>query len=524
MDYHITQLDPNAKYIMYLRKSRADNPQETVEEVLSKHEGILQELALRLLGRKIKEEDIFREVGSGETIEDRHEIKVVLSAIESKSIKGVFVVDVQRLSRGDWTDGGKILTAFKYSDTFVITPMMIFNLQRKMDYDYFKSELTRGNDYLEYQKLILNRGRMESIRRGNYIGSIAPYGYKKIVVDKSHTLDIYEPEARAILIASKLRIENNGAMGWTKIAKELDNLGLKPRSGGYWNPYTLRDICINPVNIGMIKWNERKEITVYEEGSLKITRPRNKDIILEKGKHPAIMDQDMYDKLIELEGKNTRVVSKKVLINPLAGLLYCGTCKRAMVYREYKNKDGTIKNAPRLLCSNQSHCGTKSSTFEVIYQSVINTLESLVKEFEIRLKDDETYSTYNMQNKLINDVKKELQDLEKRQDDLYELLETKVYTKDIFLKRNQHLAEERTVLEERLKYLKENTVKPIDYQEKIYQFKDIIKTLKNDEIDAKEKNALLKSVIEKIYYFRNSSNRTKYDTSIPEIKIKLIDF
>lgn len=129
-----------------------------------------------------------------------------------------------------------------------------------------------------------------------------------------------------------------------------------------------------------------------------------------------------------------------------------------------------------------------------------------------------------MQNKLINDVKKELQDLEKRQDDLYELLETKVYTKDIFLKRNQHLAEERTVLEERLKYLKENTVKPIDYQEKIYQFKDIIKTLKNDEIDAKEKNALLKSVIEKIYYFRNSSNRTKYDTSIPEIKIKLIDF
>ena len=254
MDYQVTYLDPNAKYIMYLRKSRADNPHETVEEVLSKHEGILQELALRLLGRKIKEEDIFREVGSGETIEDRYEIKVVLSAIESKSIKGVFVVDVQRLSRGDWTDGGKILTAFKYSDTFVITPMMIFNLQRKMDYDYFKSELTRGNDYLEYQKLILNRGRMESIRRGNYIGSVAPYGYKKIVVDKSHTLDIYEPEARAILIASKLRIENNGAMGWTKIAKELDNLGLKPRSGRYWNPYTLRDICINPVNIGMINY------------------------------------------------------------------------------------------------------------------------------------------------------------------------------------------------------------------------------------------------------------------------------
>lgn len=524
MDYQITKLDPNAKYIMYLRKSRADNPHETVEQVLSKHEGILQELAMRLIGKKIKEEDIFREVGSGETIEDRYEIKIVLSAIESKSIKGVFVVDVQRLSRGDWTDGGKILTAFKYSDTFVITPMMIFNLQRKMDYDYFKSELTRGNDYLEYQKLILNRGRLESIRRGNYIGSVAPYGYKKIVIDKSHTLDIYEPEAKAILIASKLRVENNGAIGWTKIARELDNLGLKPRSGGYWNPYTLRDICINPVNIGMIKWNERKEVTVYEEGALKIIRPRNKDIILEQGKHPPIMDQDLYDKLIELEGKNTRVITKKELINPLAGLLYCGTCKRAMVYREYKSKDGMVKNAPRLLCSNQALCGTKSSTFEVIYQSVINTLESLVKEFEIRLEDDKTHTAYDMQMKLVNDVKKELEALEKRQDDLYELLETKVYTKEIFLKRNQHLSEEREQLQERLKYLKENTIEPIDYQEKIYQFKDVINALKSDEVSAKEKNALLKSVIERIEYYRDSTNRTKYDTSKPEIKIKLIDF
>ena len=35
-------------------------------------------------------------------------MKRVLSAIESPDVKGVLVVDPQRLSRGDWEDGGRI--------------------------------------------------------------------------------------------------------------------------------------------------------------------------------------------------------------------------------------------------------------------------------------------------------------------------------------------------------------------------------------------------------------------------------
>ncbi|MEI3327970.1 MAG: recombinase family protein [Thomasclavelia sp.] len=94
----------NNIYLIYLRKSRADNPNESVEEVLSRHERILQELAIKMLGKKIDEEYIFREVVSGETIEDRPEIKVLFS-IEKSTVKGVLVVDPQRLSRGDWEDG-----------------------------------------------------------------------------------------------------------------------------------------------------------------------------------------------------------------------------------------------------------------------------------------------------------------------------------------------------------------------------------------------------------------------------------
>ena len=40
-------------YLIYLRKSRQDNPDESVEEVLAKHELILQEYAQRELGHTI---------------------------------------------------------------------------------------------------------------------------------------------------------------------------------------------------------------------------------------------------------------------------------------------------------------------------------------------------------------------------------------------------------------------------------------------------------------------------------------
>ena len=510
-------------YLIYLRKSRADNPDETVEEVLARHERQLQELAIKKFGKPIEEKYILREVVSGETIEDRPEIKKLLLMIEDKNVKGVLVIEPQRLSRGDWEDGGKILSSFKYSNTLIMTPHKTYDLRDKFDYKFFKMELSQGNDYLEYVKEILNRGKITSVKEGKYIGSIAPYGYKKITIDKAPTLEEYEPESKAIKIAVKLRIENR--IGWTKIARELDNLGLKPRNSEHWTPYTLRDICINPINNGKIKWNSRKEQKIYEDGKLKVTRPRNKeDVILVDGLHPAIIDDETFEKLLSIEGKITKEKPSTTLVNPFAGLIFCGNCGKAMTYRTYKRKDGSLKSQPRMLCNNQVHCGTKSSEFSVIFDSVVNTLEAIVNNFKVQFKEDETQSNYDYQSNLLNECYKELDKLEKKQDELYDLLEDGIYTKEVFLRRNKKLDEDRQSLNEQIKYLKENIVEPINYEEKIMMFSDVITALKNPDVSAKEKNILLKNVIDRIDYFRDSTNRTKWDKSKPTLKIKIKDF
>lgn len=499
MDYNFTQFTVY-DFLLYLRKSRADNEYETVEETLAKHETELQNFAIRLLGAKIPECNIFREVVSGETIQDRPDIQKVLSAIESGSVRGVFVIDPQRLSRGDWEDGGKILSSFKYSDTLILTPAKIYDLNNKFDYDFFKMELSRGNDYLEYTKEILRRGRVASVKNGNFIGSVAPYGFDKITIDKTPSLVANKKEAEAVNIAAKKCVYDD--MGWTAIGKSLELMGYKPRSAEHWNPYTLRDICINPVNIGKIRWNRRKVVKMYDDGKLVKKRPLNHgdDSMLVDGNFDGIMDPGLYYKLIQKVGIITKEKSNTSLINPFAGLLYC-KCGHAMIYRSY-NKDGVERSAARLICTHRSHCNTKSVLFDIAYEAIIDCLEDAVKDFAFKLQHDTSMDTYALQTKMLTEQREELKRLEAKQEELYDFLEDGIYTKEVFLQRSDRLKTKREEIEKQIKYLQDNTVEPVDYTEKLATFKDVINALKDNSISAKHKNSLLKTIIKRIDYDR----------------------
>ena len=114
MVYTINYFRPDEQ-LLYLRKSRQDDPNETVEEVLAKHEIQLQEYAEREFGGRIPEENIYREIASGESIATREEIKKVLARIEDPTIKSVIVIEPARLSRGDLGDCDKIIKSFQLS-------------------------------------------------------------------------------------------------------------------------------------------------------------------------------------------------------------------------------------------------------------------------------------------------------------------------------------------------------------------------------------------------------------------------
>ena len=501
-------LDEVWNYIIYLRKSRSDSPLESVEEVLEKHEKILQDFAMKTFGQHIPEENIFREVVSGETIDDRPEMKKVLSRIESKNIKGVLVVEPQRLSRGDLVDCGTIIRAFKFTDTKILTPMKTYDLHDRFDEKFFTDELKRGSEYLEYTKEILNRGRLASVAEGWFIGSIAPYGYDKIMVREGHkdrpTLKINEGEANAVKLIFDMYVNENIAPH--SIAIKLEEMGIVPRKAKNFSQATVKDILINPHYIGKVTWNRFKTEINYIDGEIVKSRPRQKDFLIFEGRHPAIIDDDTWNRAQERKGRNPKTTKERGLRNPLARLLFC-SCGRAMSYRTYNDREGNERCAPRLLCNNQTRCGTRSTTFDAMIEAVISGLEQHLEDFEVKLKNGGGESTKLQEERLIH-IQKELEEIESQQEKLYDFLERGIYDEETFVKRNKALTEKREELRTTYNKMKSTLPNAINYEDTVVRLSQAIEALKDNELDAKVKNDFLSAIVEKIVYTSEGAEKT----------------
>ena len=497
--------------LLYLRKSRSDDPLLSVEEVLEKHETILDEWSEKHLGGKVPEENKYREIVSGETISNRPEIQKILAKMESPKYKAVLVVEVQRLSRGDLEDAGRIMKLLRYTNTMVITPPMTYDLHNEYSRDMFERELKRGNEFLEYTKKIMLRGRLASVREGNFIGSIAPYGYEKTFIQegkrKCPTLKINEDEANVVRMIFDMYV--NQDMGRPSIARYLDSMGIKPPRGKRWSPEGLKDLLENVHYLGKVKWNWRKTVTVVEDGEIKKTSPKSKvgEYLIYEGKHPAIISDELFQAAREKQGRNHRAKPKTKIRNPLASLLFC-KCGRAMSLRTYKKQDGK----PRLLCDGQVHCNTGSCLYEEMIDRVCDVLEQCIADFEIRLQNDEGDSI-KLHTNLIKRLEKQLKELQDKELSQWEAQsdpnpENRM-PQEIFKQLNAKLLKEKEEINQALCKAYESIPEPVDYEEKIKNFKDALDALRDPDVDVAKKNRLLKACIERIEYHRDKPERIK---------------
>ena len=265
--YTLTPEIKNKIWIMYLRKSRQDDPNETVEEVLAKHEAILQEWARNNLGREIPEEYIYREIISGgESIDEREEMRKVLARMEDPNVAGILCRDPQRLTRGSLEDCGRLISTLLYTKTIVATPMTTFYLTDKRDLKYFESELMRGRDYLDYVKEVLYSGRIASIKRGCFIGFRPPYGYDRAKIGKDHTLT---PNENADTVRLIFDWYVNERLSYDQIATNLNNMGVPTALNSQWRKDAISTILHNRHYIGQVFYNRRQKVTVVKNGDRK---------------------------------------------------------------------------------------------------------------------------------------------------------------------------------------------------------------------------------------------------------------
>lgn len=480
-----------SQYLLYLRKSRADNPDETVAEVLLKHETILQEFMKREYGFTVPEEDIYREVCSGESIQERAEVRKVLARIEDPSVEGVVVIEPQRLSRGDLVDCGKLINDLRYTHTLVITPTMTYDLDNKMERKFFQDELLRGKDYLDYTKEILLRGRIAAVKRGCYIGNTPPYGYNKVKIGKDHTL---EPNENADIVRLIFDWYVNEGLTYYQIACRLNDMSIPAPLGGKWKKDTPRVILRNLHYDGKVNFNKIRTTILIENGE-KITKrlaQSEEDMIVAEGKHPAIIDHETFIKAQERNAQNPPYKQTSELKNPFAGILRCSKCGRSIIQHPYKHADMRLECRER-----RPKCG-KSVKYKDVESAIITSLEMVeLPKLEAKLKNGDGDSL-KIKKSLLDKLEKQLAEFKQQEEKQYEFLETGRYTEEVFDKRNSALRDKMEVCQQQIRETKASMPKQIDYSEKVITLKKAIESLKDDSIPPIEKNKLLKAVVERI--------------------------
>lgn len=495
--------------IEYLRKSRSDDPTLSVEEVLAKHETILNEWQERNLDTPIPSNNVFREVVSGETINSRPEFKKLLKRIESPKIKAVLVVECARLGRPDLEEIGKLSKLFRYTNTYVVTPQRMFDLSDEYDREQFERELMRGNDYLEYTKKILTRGKELSLRAGWYINAVTPYGYEREWAmegnRKRPTLKIVEEEAQIVRQIFEWYVDDG--LGATKICQKLNAMGIKAKQGGLWKKSSVINILKNEHYLGKIVIKKHIDVNTVEDQEIITRCVFNKDFEVVDGKHPAIIDEEIFNKANRKIYKYPSVKPSETLQNPFASILKC-ECGKVMIRR--KNR-----NTYRYLCDEQMYCGNASVSEQDLIDAVVAEMKKNLKNLSAKVtSDDNTKREKHLE--YVSLLEQRYVECESKELALWEKYTEEQMPKQVFDKLIKKNTEEKHAIENELKIASNNTPPSIDYNGAIATLHEAIDSLNNDSVSASVKNKLLKTVIDKIEYKRPKATYL----SIEEAKVK----
>lgn len=506
-------------YCIYLRKSRADLEAEAhgEGETLARHERLLLDLAKR---QNYNVTQIYREVVSGETISDRPVVQRVLREVEQGLWDGVLVVEVERLARGDTIDQGKVALAFQAYDTLIITPLKVYDPRNEFNEEYFEFGLFMSRREYKTINRRLQRGRVASAKEGKFTSGRAPYGYERIRVpnDKGWTLRPIEDEADIVRYIFRLYTDGkeqpDGSfkpVGTRVIGTTLDNMGIAPPStASYWTESTIRSILRNPVYIGKIRWNTKKRKKVVNNGEVSYVRsvPPKEEQVFVDGLHPPIVAEDVFYKaqdIIQRRGA-APVHQSTELQNPFAGILVCGKCGRVMVRRPMPT--------PMYLCPNRQ-CKNVMSKVSIVDERILQALSQWLDEYRLEWSDGHPPNeqpSIDLKRKAIAKAKRELETLNKQLARTHDLLEQGIYDTDTFLARSRSLNERMIAANQSIEDLSASLA--LDEQRAASRVSIIPKvehllSVYNELPDAQSKNDLLKDIIERIEYTKDSPSPRK---------------
>lgn len=500
------------KWAIYLRKSRADRDAEKygITDTLERHRTILTELAAR---EGFYVEKLYEEVVSGDTIQARPEVQQLIADCYAGKYKGILVMAVDRLSRGNQGDAQQILDCLKYSNrnngVLVVTPSRRYDIAHSSDdEDFMEMELFFARKEYKTIKKRMDTGKKQTIIEGNYMGSYRPYGYQIFKKGKLRTLKEDLNEGPIVRKMFDWRINQNMSSG--AIARKLTDLGVPTyRNAKEWSKDTVKSILMNPTYCGKVRWNDRMRVKIMKDGQLVNSRPRSNHTahyMEYDGWHEGLISTETFQ--AAQEGfYSDRAKANVKLQNPLAGLLICKKCGYTMRHQRYTTKQNV---EPRYIHKQSKICNEKSVVEKDVMDAFIHGLKLCLEDYETTISNEPDVDVEEIQMQ-IDKLQKERKNIERILDSIFTDYENGIYTANEFVQRKQKHNARLEVIEKQIHELEIAVPKMEQYEEKTISLHNAIDMLKDDDIDAKTKNEYLKTFIEKIEYSRESTGEFMLD-------------
>lgn len=438
--------------------------------------------------------DIYTDEGvSGRSIKKRKELSRLLSDAENKKFDLVLIYKLDRLSR-------TVKDAYTIIDILVKNDIGVLSISEKhINFSTAQQRAMFGMSMVFAQlevEQISERvvfGMREAARSKKAIFDL-PYGYK----NNNGSVEIVEEQAEVVKEIFSLYKDG---LGINAIAKLLNSRGIDAPKSKSWHANTINRCLQNKAYHGYreIRFQKLKEVDIQEDV------------------YPVIIPKEEFEEIQKIREFKASIHPKAAHTSKnspiFTGFIKCGRCGKAISTVGF-SRDG--RRRYRCGGSAQGVCNLPSFYEEHLESSFI---EALIGIQDVSNKHSDRFSQQLKKSRKINDLKRNLQLIEKKKKKNYEAWENDWIDVEFFKSKVAELKEEEATITAELDKLEASNKTP-----KIFDLECDDITAMWDSWDSVEKKQFLITYIDEIFVDASKHDSLNNLKKIQQINnVRIID-
>lgn len=459
---------------------------------------------------------------------ERPDFMRLMDDIRDGKINCIIVKDLSRLGR-NYIEMGKYMTR-------IFPSLGVRLISINDNYDSLNDEEVSNQIVVPFKNLINDaycrdisikvRSQLDIKRKnGQFIGSFAPFGYKKDVKNHNH-LVIDETAAEIVQLIFNLKLDGFNSL---RITQKLDEMGIptprqykqmnystyssgfkaKPDSG--WSEGSVNRILRDETYTGTLVQGKRRKINYKVKQSVDMPE---KDWIRVEDSHEAIIPKYTFDRVQRLLSTDMRTAPDQESVYALSGKIKCAGCGSNMIRRSTESKG---RKYYYYHCSTKRYygvCKSHNISEKIVKDTVLLNLQKLIRalsDYDGLLEKINNIPNDKISIKVIeNQIKSQRKEVErygKLKVKLYQDMCDSVITKDEFKQLNDVFTDKIDALEKsisannaKIQKLNLFDVKKIPWVKSIMESKNL------DDLD----NRVVTSMVDSIMVFDKDKIEIRY--------------